>query len=270
MKTPKQSRQKKSAGKAARGRKPAAPDPERFKGCTPYQLLRPLPPAPKRRMAARINWIDDAALVVQEETKRQELQQLFELVDKGDDRVLALIMKNVFAVIEGLEHRIERDPVRFHQWSHSELRWPSFVGRKKVLGQRAKRLIELLELSKTCPLRHKWDPNSPATQSAHQMIAWLEENQQELNLPPLSRNTWEAWFDVGWQGLITATKGKPEKDPYLRKIAEGMAKTKWGVRGQSRGIRRSEKEEDTGFDRIVRDSLRTALKQGVRTLTKNL
>jgi hypothetical protein len=260
----------KNKSTATRGRKPVKPDPERFKDCTKYELLRPLPKTPKKRIAPRINWLDDGALLVQAGMTQQLYQELFALVDKGDDRALALIIKNVFAVIEGLENRVERDPVRFHQWSHAEIRWPSFIGKKKVLGERAKRFIELLELSKSNPLRHKWDPNSPATQSAHQMIAWLEENQETLKLPPLSRDTWEHWFDVGWQGLITAANGTPEKDPYLRKIAEGMAETKWNVRGQSRGTPRGSKDAESGKEGIIRYRLRTALKQGVKTIVKNL
>ena len=260
----------KSRRPATRGRKPVEPDPERFKDCTPYQLLQPLPKVPKKRIAPKKNWLSDGALLVQKKKMRQDFRDLFEFADHGDDRALDLIIKIVFKVIEGLEHRIERDPVRFHQWSHPEIHWPSFIGKKKVLGERAKRFIELLELSKTCPLRHKWDPNSPATQSAHQMIAWLEENQQTLNLPPLSRATWEQWFDVGWQGLVTAMKGKPEKDPYLRRIAEGMAETKWVIRGQSRGTPMGKKEDESGKEGVIRYRLRTSLKQGVKSVVKNL
>jgi hypothetical protein len=260
----------KSKRPVTRGRKPVEPDPERFKDCTTYQPISPLPKTPKKRVAPRFNGLNDDDLIFQASLFQEWYDGLFELVDKGDDKALELIIKGVCTNIEKIECRIEKDPVRFHQWSHSEIRWPGFIGKKKVFGERAKRFLELLELSKTSPLRHKWDPNSPATQSAYHLIAWLEENQGTLKLPPLSRDTWEHWFDVGWHGLVTATKGKPEKDPYLRKIAEGMAETKWSVRGQSRGTPMGAKEDNSGKEGIIRYRLRTALKQGVRTIVKNL
>ena len=260
----------KSKRPVTRGRKPVEPDPERFKDCTTYQLLGPLPEAPKKRVAPRFNGLNDDDLIFHARLFQEWYDGLFELVDKGDDKALALIIKGVFTNIEKLENRIERDPVRLHQWSRSEIRWPSFIGRKKAFSERSERFIKLLKLSETNPLGHKWNPNSPATQSAHQMIAWLEENQEILKLPPLTAATWEQWFDTGWQGLITATNGKPEKDPYLRKIAAGMAKTKWDVRGATRGAPRGTKEDETGKEGIIRYCLRTALKQGVKSLIKNL
>jgi hypothetical protein len=199
---------------------------------------------------------------------RDHRKELFALADKGDDRALGLLIKHAWEILERMESLIERDPVRFHQWSQHEIRWPSFIGRKKVFTARHKRFMELLDLSKTCPLRHKWNPESHATQMAHQMIAWLEDNQEILALPEVSRETWEIWFEAGWESLLHATGGEPEKDPFLRGITLGISKERRKTRALSRCTSPRAKEEDAMLDGVIRSDLRTALKQGFETLYK--
>jgi hypothetical protein len=241
-----------------------------FKGCTPYLFVRPLPEPPKKRVAPKVRAMTDAGALIQATSFRQDYHHLHLLAIAGDDMALEMLIKNARWLIETLERLAERDPVRFHQWTHSDDRWPSFIGKKKVFGERAARFIKILELSKTSPLSHKWNPNSPATQSAHQMIAWLEDNQHILKLPPLSKSTYEEWFEIGWQGLLNAIKGKPEKDAYLRKFVLGQANTQWKRRGFSRGALGGEDDTEVGLEGVIRDRIRAALKQGMRSIVVNL
>lgn len=239
-----------------------------FEKCTPYLLLKQIPKGASLPPAYPTNErLDSGAAKATQNLLAKNLQVVFHLADNGDSRAIEIMVRTTFLATELLDQLVEKNPKRLHSWSHPEIRWPSFIGKKKVFEQRRKRFIELIELSKTCPLNFKWDPNSPATQSAHQMIVWLERNQSVLNLPPLSKTTRKSWFEIGWKALMFRTDGRPENDPFLLSVGLKQAEREWLERGFTKATQRGDKAQ---LEVIIQRRIKAALLQGFNTLTSRL
>jgi hypothetical protein len=239
-----------------------------FEKCSPYLLLKQIPKGASLPPDHHTNERLDAVVAHStHELLTKNLKVVFHLADNGDARAIEIMVRSAFLAAHLLDRLVEKNPTRLHSWSHSEIRWPSFIGKKKVFEQRRERFIEVLELSKTCPLDFKWEPNSPATQSAHQMIEWLERNQIILNLPALSKGTRKTWFEIGWKALLERTGSHPERDPYLRSIGFYQADREWRERGFTK---QTQREDRAQLEVIIQRRIKAALFQGFNTLTSRL
>ena len=220
--------------------KPIAPLPdlcadcERLLSCTSF----PLPSVRKRKPRSECSWV-----LAPSEAFMQELQGLCSSARSGDDRALWSIVEIAKVSTSLLQDVAADQPERLIPIASRDIVWPAFIGPKAASLRMNKRLIRDLQVGQNAPNRGKWKPDSPSTVAAICMASWLERNRESLGLPPLSRKTQDAWFDVGWRALLLATKGAPELHPYLKTIgrsAIGKRSTTRGMPAQTPGMLRDD------------------------------
>jgi hypothetical protein len=206
----------------------------RKKPLSPFNLPREIPKGKKPRP-----YFPDSLPLTDYEIEftgrmfRNFLSRVFRAADCGDPQAIRLLVGTAFYTTEALELIARRNPERLKPLSKKHLKWPAFIGKKAILSGHLKPsrtgkkggnqplnawLVEQLELSKECPLRNNWQPQSPSTQTAFCMLEWLGINQASLRLAPLHSKTKNHWFEKGWEALMDVTNGKPEADVYLRQI----------------------------------------------------
>ena len=206
---------------------------------------------------------------------RNFLSRVFRAAECGDPAAVELLIGSAFYTTEALELIARKFPEHLKKHSRRHLKWPGFIGKKAILSGHLKPsragkkggnqplnawLVERLELSKECPLRSNWQPQSAATQTAFFMLEWLCINATPLRLPPLNSKNRDLWFEKGWGALSEATGGKPECDPYLRDIAENQ--------GREKSMRQAIKTPKS-IEGNIRDRLKSSLKQSFKTLTQH-
>lgn len=187
-----------------------------------------------------------------------QIKELYGRTMMGDELATAVLAEYASVAIQALEQIARSTPERLHQMSMNHIRWPSFIGIKEFHTERNRELIKRLRLGETSPFRHKWDPKSPATFTAYSLLFWLDENQTALELPPLSKASFEHWFKTGWEGFAESLGGRPETYPYLRHSYEQAAARK--VAGL---------QEKRNLETVIRELMKKAVKQGFKSVTKN-
>ena len=240
-----------------------------FSHCTPFPLFQKQTESDSATAipAGPPHWIEafeadmkmgEAEAAERLASYKSQTEELYDQAMRGDELAAAVLVEFASTAIQVLEHIARRKPERLHQMSMNQIRWPSFIGIKEFHTERNRELIKRLRLGETSPLRHKWDPKSPATFTAYSMLFWLDENQTALELPPLSKASFEQWFKIGWEGFAESLGGRPETYPYLRHSYEQAAASK---------VAGLQEKRNTGT--VIRELMKKAVKQGFKSVTKN-
>ncbi len=147
----------------------------------------------------------------------ENLTVLYCLAGNGDERALQVLLELGFLLTHFLEVFARRQPEKLRPYARKELAWPMFTGPKR--GKTNETLLRNIELARDIKLG-KWNPEARTTSAALVMWVWLCQNCAELKLPPFDRQTAKQWFEKGWSAVLYATRGKPEKDEFLRQTGE--------------------------------------------------
>jgi len=262
----------------------------RKKPLSPFNLPREMPKGKKPSpYFPNTPPLDDREIEFTGRMFRNYLSRVFIAADCGDPVAVSLLIGTAFYTTEALEVIARRFPELLRKHSRKHLKWPAFIGKKAILSgyQKPSRvgkkggnqplnawLIEQLELSEKCPLRHNWQPQSPSTQTAFCMLEWLGINQASLSLPPLHSKTKNHWFEKGWEALMDVTNGKPEADVYLRQIGFQQGKTKFrnqiGYNVGATSIERKRVNKGaTAMEGAIHERIKSSLKQSFETLTQH-
>jgi hypothetical protein len=191
-------------------------------------------------------------------TYNEEVADLYDATMSGDELAAVLLVEYASVAIQTLEQISHRKPEALHQISVQNIRWPAFISQKEFDAEKNKQLRERLKLGVKSPLNHKWNPKSPATFTAYSLLYWLLENRVALQLPTLTKDTFEEWFEWGWKGFCHQLQGHPEKYQFLRNAVEHLAKAE---------IKR--KQEKRYLETVIKRKMKGVLKQGFMTVTKN-
>lgn len=248
-------------------------NPERFKGCTPLLLPRDdarkvIPPSHPTN-----DRLDPGTVEFQANNLNSYFKRLFNLADNGDECAIGIILATAMWTTEMLGILTRKNPKALHRWSMTQDVWPVLLGRKAFIrGEQKKRpnkkegkpalhdwTIERLRLGEKSPLRSGWH-NSPATLAALYLCKWLVDNEENLGLPPFSTKVSAKWFETAWEFVLLVTKGKPEKNKYLRGIGF--------VQGKTRSMRDHIKNREKTCELEIRSCIKAALKASFSTITK--
>jgi len=189
---------------------------------------------------------------------KNQTEELYDQAMQGDELAAAVLVEFASTAIQVLEHMARSTPERLHRMSMHQIRWPSFIGIKEFQNERNQELIKKLRLGEMSQFRHKWNPKSPATHTAYSMLYWLVENQSILQLPPLSKTSFDQWFETGWQGFSESLQNLPERYPYLRHLIEKAAAKK---------VKTSQEKRNP--ETVIRELMKKAVKQGFTSVTRN-
>ena len=90
--------------------------------------------------------------------------------------------------------------------------------------------------------------------------AWVKNCWE---LPPLTKRTAKKWFNVGWDALMEATEGHPERDPELRPL--GIYRARHSV------YEGAQKKETPGtVEANIRDGIKARLLEAVTSLSQKV
>jgi hypothetical protein len=250
-----------------RTQKENSPEEILYSQCTPFILVQERKtkkqPSPDPRNPL-LNAFKLDMRMGEEEVLRRAAQYnavVAELCDEamdGDELAARLLVEYASVAIQTLEQIAYRRPKVLHPMSLYHIRWPAFIGHKEFHREKNLQLMEKLKLGEKNPLNHKWNPKSPATFTAYSMLYWLQQNQAALQLPPLTKATFEKWFEYGWEGFVHQLQGHPEKYGYLRSLFELSAQKKV-----------TKNQEKRNLETVIREKIKHALKQGFKTVTRN-
>ena len=240
-----------------------------FSHCTPFPLFQKQTESDSTTAipAEPPHWIEafeaDMKMGEAEATEllasyKSQTGELYEKAMWGDELAAAVLVEFASTAIQVLEHIARRKPERLHLMSMHHIRWPSFIGIKQFQNEKNQELIKKLRLGDESKFRHKWNPKSPATHTAYSMLYWLVENQSTLQLPPLSKASFDQWFETGWQGFSESLQNLPERYPYLRHLIEKAAAKK---------VKTSQEKRNP--ETVIRELMKKAVKQGFTSVTRN-
>jgi hypothetical protein len=242
----------------------------RFPNCTPFVLFQKQtekddtpyipnwPPPGMEAFAADMKMGEEEAMELVASFTRQA-EDLYDQSMLGDELAAAVLADYASTAVQVLEHIARRKPEVLHKMSMEHIRWPSFIGIKEIQNERNQALIKKLRLGENSPFRHRWDPKSRATHTAYSMLYWLNENQSLLQLPPLSKDSFEEWFKTGWQGFCENMQNHPERYQYLRDSIEKAAAEK---------VLRS--REKRNLETVIKEQMKKAVKQGFKSITRKV
>jgi hypothetical protein len=185
--------------------------------CTPFLLLKPIEEVPKDALGME-GLI--AALYSPEEGPEPvaDALGLFFAAVKNNQAVIKGLLDSAATVIAILGAIAKNNPDVLRPFARRLPVWPDLIGVKEGYRENNEWLLKHLEVGKECSIRGKWNPKSPATQTALGMWTWLQTNQSALELSRLTQTTRKQWFKAGWRALLDATEQHPEKNAYLRQI----------------------------------------------------
>ncbi len=191
-------------------------------GCTPFPLPRPTEGLPEMQKELAVVHDLIARLYSPDEGPEPvaDALGLFFAAAKGDLGVIKGLLDHAFTLITILRTIAENNPDVLRPLARKSLVWPDLIGIKEGSRDNNKWLLKHLQLGTECSMRGKWDPKSPATQTALSMLIWLTTNQRVLGLPNLTQETRKQWFETGWIALLNVTGNHPEKVAYLRRIGQ--------------------------------------------------
>jgi hypothetical protein len=157
-------------------------------GCTPFVLLKPIDELPKELLG--IDALIAASYSPDEgpEPVADALGLFFAAV-QGDRVVINGLFNDAVTLIAVLGAVAKRNPDVLRPIARKQLFWPDLIGVKEGSSEHNRWLLKHLEVGKECSMRGKWNPKSPATQTALLMYTWLRTNQGALGLPPLAQET---------------------------------------------------------------------------------
>jgi len=188
------------------------------------------------------------------------LDRQFHLAENGDPAAVELLYYTALKSTRLLEILAWKNPQLLLPYSHLSLVWPGLIGNKAKTIKDNEGLIKRLEQGKDCPLKGTFNLDSPATLQAMNLLSWLRNNEKELTLPPLSPESWEYWFKIGWARLLWATQGRPEENELLKDIGDNQGKTKTNDMGL--------KKVGSTLKSNIRDRIKGAIRSSFKTLTK--
>lgn len=242
--------------------------------------MKPKKPAPKKAQSAKakklsghaLEWSEKAAASLVERLCEQERVcswaeiSVVELVrlakdepfqfGRADSPVLLALLGIAGKAIRALNEIATQFPERVQPVSRDMIAWPAIISCKAATERQNKKLMDDIQLGAESIHRGQWQPKA-STREAAQMYLWLRENKARLELPKLSRQTWEAWFEAGWQELLRITGGQPEKDEGLRAIGEH-----YGEHSKNNGVQA--KATPATKEANIRHGIRKQLRQSFK------
>lgn len=231
-------------------------------GCTPFPLPRPIDEVPKEWLG-----IDGLIAVLYSPDEPPEgaaaARALFFAAVKGDLVVIKGLLDSAVTSIEILKAIAKKNPDVLRPIARKSLVWPDLIGIKEGSRDNNERLLKHLEVGKECSLRGKWNPKSPATQTALFMHTWLNTNQSLLGLHRLTQQTRKQWFETGWTALLDVTRHHPEKVSYLRQIGKHYGQHSKNTRAQKH-VTPATRESN------IRAGIRKQLWQSFQNLTRHV
>ena len=224
-------------------------------------------------------------------------QELFHRTDKGNQEaadslvqlgiyIAGIVEEQSIKHLEVFKYIAERQPV-----------WPALVTPTPHNSQYIKQRMKILGLALKSEFamhsKARWSPANIATWNAMSIIGTIRANQEwkEVRqtfitknkkspipvkiieppawvkkcwaLSPLTKQTAKEWFNVGWDALMEATEGHPERDPELRPL--GIYRARHSV------YEGAQKKETPGtVEANIRDGIKARLLEAVTSLSQKV
>jgi len=138
--------------------------------------------------------------------------------------------------------------------------WPAFISRKREVRRGNEKLLNRLHLSVGGVYsKRRWRLSAASTQAALGLLWNAQVQPDVLQLPPLTKETVDVWFEASWNDLLE--RGiRREALALARSVVTGSSAVK-------RANRRGMPKQTTG---MKRDDARAEIKRQVRKAFRNL
>jgi hypothetical protein len=134
------------------------------------------------------------------------------LASNGDH----MAYESLLRIAEAASQQLTLAPAKLAlKYSQAKSCWPV------VADMKGTHLVSIknLRLGSNLPAVKKTE----SSEHAASLLAWLIVNQLPLELPNLTTSTRTHWFEIGWNAILAATDGQPERDSILRKFGESAS-----------------------------------------------
>lgn len=228
-------------------------DEQLYRKCTPYSLLCDRAKSEPVKREARVpeEHLHDWNLLNDQTSKI-----LYNHALGGDEDAAKLLFQYAAHSTKLLRNLAFQNPSVLLPTSEYQIQWPMPCGKKKYLKEENEKVMKAINLGAKSKLTGNFNLKSPFTQTALQLLSWLQQNQETLGLPLLTKATRKQWFEAGWKRHLFETNDHPEEYDFLRKSVEKHA--------HKASARKQEKRNE---NTVMRELIKDRVKQSFESLT---
>jgi len=236
-----------------------------FSHCSPFALGTPA----KYGGDQGPEVITDERLTDQEAFKMEVwsselIERLFVYAENGDPLAIRVLVFIASKSTDLLETLAWKNPSLVEDIASKMWKWPANISKKGFVAKDHACLMKRINLGEKCKSKANAQPSKESTQVAMQLKHWLNVNREDIEevcgLTPLTKDNWGKWFEVAWDRVMAWKNGKPESDPFLRRIGEHQ--------GKQKTISAGLKNPKASIESNIRDRIKGAVEASFRTITK--
>jgi len=192
------------------------------------------------------------------------IERLFVYAENGDPLAIRVLVFIASKSTDLLETLAWKNPSLVEDIASKMWKWPANISKKGFVAKDHACLMKRINLGEKCKSKANAQPSKESTQVAMQLKHWLNVNREDIEevcgLTPLTKDNWGKWFEVAWDRVMAWKNGKPESDPFLRRIGEHQ--------GKQKTISAGLKNPKASIESNIRDRIKGAVEASFRTITK--